>query len=59
MGFENQDKHETLECWVILHIFCHLIFFQKKFFHEHHQSVKQLDPDQARHVVGPGLGPNC
>ena len=34
--------------------------FFEKFFQEHYQSVKQfLDPDQARHFVGPDLGPNC
>ena len=22
-------------------------------------SIKQLDPDQVRHFVGPDLGPNC
>ena len=27
---------------------------------EYHQSVSNsLDPDQARHFVGPDLGPNC
>ena len=34
-------------------------FFQKILFQEHYQSVKQLDPDQDRHFVGPDLGPNC
>ena len=23
------------------------------------QSVKSMEPDQARHFVGPDLGPNC
>ena len=29
------------------------------FFQEYHQSVKQLDPDQAQHFVGLDLIPNC
>ena len=33
--------------------------FFDKFFQEYHQSVIHLDPDQARHFVGPDLGPNC
>ena len=33
--------------------------FSKKFFQEYDQSVKRLDPDQARSSVGPDLGPNC
>ena len=44
-------------------LFCHLLIFSKSFFEnifqEYHQSVKQLDPDQARHFVVPDLGPNC
>ena len=36
-------------------------FSKKKIFQEYHQSVNlnSLDPDQARHFVGPDLGPNC
>ena len=31
-----------------------------KFFRDYHQYVKQfLDPDQARHFVGPDLDPKC
>ena len=30
-----------------------------KIFQEYHKSVKQLDPGQARQLVGPDLGPNC
>ena len=41
---------------------CLLIFFIsnifEKLFQEYHQSVKQFDPDQSRHFVGPDLGPN-
>ena len=29
-----------------------------EFFQEYHQSVS-LDPDQAQHLVGPDLCPNC
>ena len=47
----------------ILMLFCHLlIFFKinffKKFFQEYHMS-NSLDPDKARHFVGPHLGPTC
>ena len=43
-----------------LQIFFKIIFFFfKKFFQECHQSVKQFDPDQAQHFIGPDLGPNC
>ena len=31
----------------------------KKIYQEYHQSVKYLNPDQARRFVGPDLGPNC
>ena len=52
-------------CWVIFHVFFSrlLIFFNitlsKIVFQEQHQSVKHLDPDQARLFVGPDMGPNC
>ena len=38
------------------------INFFKKFFKDYHQMIRvsnSLDPDQARHFVGPDLGPNC
>ena len=42
---------------------CLLIFFKinffEKFFQEYNLSVKQLDPYQAQHFVGPDLGPIC
>ena len=38
--------------------FCSLlIFFQKGSFRN--TGSNSLDPDQARHFVGPDLGPNC
>ena len=45
-------------------LFSRLLTFFKinsfiKFFHDHYQNVKQLDPDQVQHSVGPDLGPNC
>ena len=53
------------------HIYTHLLYtllssadifskstFFKKIFQERIHSVN-LDPDQARNLVGPGLGPNC
>ena len=50
-------------CWVILY-FCRLLTVFKNnffeiFFQEYHQSANSLDPDQARHFVGPYLSPNC
>ena len=37
-------------------------FFQNQFFSKNSNTIKvsnSLDPDQARHFVGPDLGPNC
>ena len=34
-------------------------FFFKKFLSGIPSVSNSLDPDQARHFVGPGLGPNC
>ena len=51
--------------WVILHAFLSSaeFFFKinliKTFFQEYHQHVNCLDTDQAWHLVGPDLGPNC
>ena len=45
-------------CWVIFHaFFCHwpIFFFLKNSF----RVSNSLDLDQARHFVGPDLGPNC
>ena len=49
--------------WEIFTIFCHqLIFFKIKFltnsFRNNIRVSNSLDPDQARHFVGPDLGPN-
>ena len=32
---------------------------RKKKIQKYHQISKRLDPDQARHFVGPDLGPIC
>ena len=40
-------------------IYFKIIFFFKKVFREYNQDVNSLGPDQARHLVGPDLGPNC
>ena len=46
-------------------LFCRLpIFFQNQFFSKFFFRItiivsNSLDPDQARHFVGPDLGPNC
>ena len=34
-------------------------FFKKKSFRNTIRASNSLDPDQARHFVGPDLGPNC
>ena len=59
-------KHSTTEPLHSIHAFFSSadffkINFCEKFFQKYHQSMCQtvLDPDQARHVVGPDLGPNC
>ena len=39
-------------------IFSKSIFFQNSFRNNIRVS-NSLDPDQARHFVGPDLGPNC
>ena len=44
-------------------LFCHLDFFLNqpfRFFFRNTISMSNiLDPDQARQLVGPDLGPNC
>ena len=52
--------------WVILHAFLSStdlvqINFFKKFFLEYLliRGPNRFDPGQARHIVGPDLGPNC
>ena len=45
-------------------ISCRLLIFSKSFFFQKILSgipseSNSLDPDQARHIVGPDLGPNC
>ena len=44
--------------------FCRLLFFSKLTFLKNSfrntiRVANSLDPDQARHFVGPELGPNC
>ena len=54
-------------CWVILHAFMSsvflLFFFLNFFFKKCSRNTirvsNSLDPDQARHFVGPDLGPYC
>ena len=50
--------------WVILHAFLSSAdFFQNQLLREILSQIPSvsncLDPDQARHFVGPDLGPNC
>ena len=47
----------------MLFVICCFFFFKinffEKFFREYHQGKNSLDPDQARHIVRPDLGPSC
>ena len=50
--------------WVIFHALSSSVFFSKSTFlkNSFRNTIKvsnSLDPDQARHFVGPDLGPNC
>ena len=49
-----------MACNFICHlwIFLEIIFF-KNSFRKIIRVSNNLDPDQARHFVGPDLGPNC
>ena len=45
-------------------LFCRLLIFSKSTFQKNSfkktiRVSNSLDPDQARHFVGPGLGPSC
>ena len=40
-------------------LFCHFLFFSDLPFRNTIRVSNSLDPDQARHFVGPDLGPNC
>ena len=42
-----------------MHFYHLLIFFKINFFLKKNQEYLRTDPDQARHFVGPDLGPNC
>ena len=44
---------------IIIQFSKQVVNFLENFFQEYHLSVKQIDPDQARHFVGPDLGPIC
>ena len=48
----------TIACWEILHAYAYC-FLLLIFFSETIRVSNSLDPDQARHFVGPDLGPNC
>ena len=55
----------SLPPWKIVHAFLlSEIFFQNQLFQKNSfrntiRVSNSLDPDQARHIVGPDLGPNC
>ena len=60
-----QSDAILLACWVILLAFFRSAdFFLQKFYQKYYklETIKvsnRLDPDQARHFVGPDLDPNC
>ena len=48
----------NIACWVILHILSPAFLFKITFFIKSFQKIKvsdSLDPDEARHFVGPSL----
>ena len=47
-------SHAFLDCYFFINMF----LLQNIRNQKYHHSVKQFDPDQARHDVGPDLGPN-
>ena len=56
---------QLFACWVIFHdVFGRLLIFTKSTFSKNsfNRTIRVsngLDPDQARHFVGPDQGPNC
>ena len=71
---KRQEKylkvHLTVYClticlsWLFCMLFCCLLFFlnqrfRKKYFRNTFRVSNSLEPDQARPLVGPDLGPNC
>ena len=50
----------NLNSWKFCMHFCRLLsFFSKKSYGNIIRVLNNLDPNQARHYVGPDLGPNC
>ena len=62
---KNSDFFNFLPHCIILHAFLSsaeffkINLFLKNYFRNTIRVSNSLDPDQARHIVGPGLGPNC
>ena len=60
--YTNLSKSNQLfECWVILQVFLLSADFSPKstFLKNTIRVLNSLDPDQARHFVGPDLRPFC
>ena len=61
----NSNEVYLTKKWAIFHALCRrLIFFlqnhiSKSSFRNTIRASNSLDPDQARHYVGPDLDPNC
>ena len=58
MSFNSMPPRQYFMLFCCLLIFFKINFFEK-FFLETILVSNRLDPDQARHFVEPGLGPNC
>ena len=46
-------------CFLVVYGFFFKLTFSKKSFRNTIRVSNSSDPDQARHFVGPDLGPNC
>ena len=49
----------NLACFMSSADFLKFILFQKNYFRNTIRVSNSLDPDQARHIVGPFLNTNC
>ena len=49
----------NFSCFFVVRVLFLKLTFSKKSFRNTIMVSNSLDPDQARHFVGPDLGPNC
>ena len=62
--FQQNAQTHSLPTGYCSMLFCHLLIFPISTFSKNSirntiRVSNNLDPDQARHFVGPDLGPNC